>query len=354
MKDIILSPYIEDTKENLTKVVSKFSETWKEFEDFLTFLKTDITKKIVLLIWWDQISGSLSPFMHTYSSYKNDNPFLYTLFKMTKENSDLREVFEYIKSNENILWANVTMPYKIEIFQILSDLWLLDESARLVWAVNTIAKQNWEVLGYNTDMYGILEPIKEKLGLKLQSVKKWYVLWAGWAARAAIAALLKLWIQDIIIFNRTDENMIKLVNHFNSKEVKEILKGCFSLKMVEYDIQYDDKSNTSEHIDDTWILINTLPFGFKSHFSKYPIREWEFDKVFDKIELYFDVVYDMNYDCTPMIGYIKENHQDIAICDWIDMVVEQAKKWFKMWSAWNEIDWEKIKKIFRWKTNITS
>ncbi|MFA5917135.1 MAG: hypothetical protein WC850_02765 [Candidatus Gracilibacteria bacterium] len=349
MKDINLSPYIEDTKENLTKVVSKFSEAGKEFEDFLTFLKTDIAQKIVLLIGGDQISGSLSPFMHTYSSYKNDNPFLYTLFKMTKENSDLKEIFEYIRTNENILGANVTMPYKIEIFQILSDLGLLDESAKLVGAVNTIAKQNGEVSGYNTDMYGILEPIKEKLGLKLQSVKKGYVLGAGGAARAAIAGLLKLGIKDITIFNRNDENMINLVNHFNSKEVREILKGCFSLKIVEYDIQYDDKSSISEHIDNNGILINTLPFGFKSHFSKYPIREGEFDKVFDKIELYFDVVYDMNYDCTPMIGYIKENYQDIAICDGIDMVVEQAKKGFKMWSNGNVIDGEKIKKIFRGK-----
>jgi len=347
MTNINLAPYIEDTKENLTQVTSKFNEKWKNFEEFLDLLKTDFSKKIVLLIWWDQISGSLSPFIHTYSSYKNDNLFLYTLFKMTKENSDLKEVFEYIKNNRDILWANVTMPYKIEIFQILYNLWFLDESAKLVWAVNTIAKQDWKILGYNTDMYWILEPIKEKMGSRLQEVKKWYILWAWWAARAAIAALLKLGIKDITIFNRTDKNMADLVNHFNSKEVREILWWWFSIKMLEYDVLNNDKASISEYIDENWILVNTLPFGFKTHFSKYPIRESEFNKVFDKIVLYFDVVYDMNYDRTPMMEYIKENRKNILTCDWIDMLVEQAKKWYEMWSWGDNLNWNEIKEILR-------
>jgi len=346
---LTLDPYIADTEENLWRVIERFSKTGNDLGSFTEFLKTDFAQKVVLLIGWDQISGSLSPFMHTYSSYLNNNPFLYTLFKMTKENRDLGEIFEYIRSEKKILWANITMPYKIEIFNILSDLWLLDESARLVGAVNTIAKKDWEVRWYNTDMYWVLNPVMDALWEKVNSIKKWYVLWAGWAARAAIAALLQLWIHDITIFNRTDQTMINLVNHFNSKEAREVLKNCFSIKMVEYDIQYDEKSHISEYIDEKGILINTLPFWFKSHLAKYPIREDELKKVFDKITLYFDVVYDMNYPGTPMSEYVRVHHPDIMICDWIDMVVEQARKWYEMWSGGDKIDAKNIKHIIRSK-----
>ncbi len=58
-------------------------------------------------------------------------------------------------------------------------------------------------------------------------------------------------------------------------------------------------------------------------------------------------MYDLNYKHTPIVEYIKNNHPEIIICDWIDMVVEQAKKWFEMWTGGNVLDWDKIKWIFR-------
>lgn len=351
MENINLNSYILDTLENLWNAAEKFLKQWEDKKKFLDFLKTDVAKKIVLLIWWDQIWWSLSPFIHTYSAFKNNNEILYTLFKMPKQNTELGEIFDYIKNSKDVLWANVTMPYKIDIYEILKNIWNLDDTARLVWAVNTLAKKDFRVIWYNTDMYWIMEPIKNKLGDKISKIKKWYILWAWWAARAAIAGLLKLWINDITVFNRTDENMINLLNHFNTKNVKEILhnswKECSMIKMIEYDLQFDEKSNISNHIDEPWILINTLPFWFKSHYSKYPIREDQTKKVFENILLYFDVVYDMNYECTPMTLLLKENYPNIILCDWIDMVVEQAKKWFEMWTSWDLIDWENIKKLFR-------
>lgn len=349
MTKINLIPYIEDTKHNLWNAIEKLSNWSLEFDDFKNHIKNETYKKFALLLGWDQIRWSLSPFMHSYSSFLNNEMFLYVLFEMTKENKSLKEVLDFISQNDEILWANVTMPYKIDVYKLLNDLWSLDESAKLVWAVNTIAKnKDWNLMWYNTDMYGVYTPIKQKLSENnLQKIKKGYVLWAWWASRAAVAALLKLWINEVTVFNRWTEKMINLANHFNSNSVKKIVWNDYSVKIANYDMWYDEKSDLWEYIEKNSILINTLPFWFKSHLSKYPIRESQFKDVLNKISLYFDVVYDLNYPETPMTSYIKQNFPEIKVCDWIEMVVWQAKKWFEMWTSWQEFDEEKIINILK-------
>lgn len=116
------------------------------------------------------------------------------------------------------------MPYKIDIFELLKSKWELDDSALLVWAVNTIAKQNWKIKWYNTDLEWILLPIQKQLWEKIKEIKTSYIFGSGGSAQAVVTALLKLWIKNIKIFNRSEEKANDMIKHFNSKEVKKIIE----------------------------------------------------------------------------------------------------------------------------------
>lgn len=352
MLDINLNPYITDTENNLNNLLDNLSLPKIEI---MNFFRKNIEKDLVIFIWWNQISWSLSPFMHNYSAFLWKSNLAYILFDMTKGNYNVTEALDYIEANPKIVWANVTMPYKIEVYEILKEKKSLDKSAILAWAVNTIVKRDWKIIWFNTDLDWITTPILDKLG-NLDLPKRWYVLWAWWAARAAVWWLLSLWVSEITIFNRNLERIDEIINHFNSEEVRDILKiknKKFSIIPVKYDVENEEENNISTyidninnistHIDNSWILINTLPFGFKQGYQKYPVKITEFEKISKNVVLYFDIVYDLRYDETPLTDFIKANYPHIQLCNWVEMVVWQAKTGFELWTNWINFDKNLIK-----------
>jgi shikimate dehydrogenase len=94
--------------------------------------------------------------------------------------------------------VNVTVPHKINVAQYMAALTPL---ARQVGAVNTvIAEAEGRLLGHNTDVGGFAAPLR-KMGDF--AGKKAVVLGAGGAARAIVAGLAGLGVQDIHIINRS-------------------------------------------------------------------------------------------------------------------------------------------------------
>lgn len=342
---------INDTIINLKKLIEKIKKKWLDLSKMENFIEKKDFRKFAWIIWWAQVSWSISPFVHTYNSLnKQKENFLYILINMEQQWIWVKQILQEIEQNKNILGLNVTMPYKIDTFKILEEKWQLDDSAILVWATNTLSRnEKWQLIWYNSDIEWIILPIKNKLKENIKNIEIWYILWSGWAARATISALLILWITDIIILARKNDN--ELFNHFNNEKIKKLLKDKYwitkeiSIKYEEYDITNEKLNKISKIIDKNWIIINTLPFWFKENLPKLPILENEFEKIKDKISLFFDVVYDMNYWDTQLIQLAKQNW--IPTCDWIDMLLNQAVKWFNLWTKWENLDLEVLEKAFR-------
>lgn len=328
MKNLNLENLKTYTKENLEKMIQKLNLYQDIKDNFLEYFKNNEDSKKILFIWWNQISWSVSPFMHNYSAFLLDYKLSYFLLDMLIEDLKVCEVLEQIKNREDIVWANVTMPYKVDVYDYLREKEVLDKSAYLAWAVNTIVKENWNLVWYNTDIDGIINPVSNHK-LLLNSFYKWYVLWAWWAARAVITAMILLWIKNIKVFNRSEENLVNLKNHFENKKIRKIFdeNGFWDYKI---ETKVYDLEKVSLIFEKQTVLINTLPLWFKENLPKYPINILDTD--FKNISLYFDIVYDLNYPETPTVSYLNQNYPNIKICDWIEMVVWQAKKWFEMWT----------------------
>lgn len=81
--------------------------------------------------------------------------------------------------------CNVTMPHKQGVIPLLDR---LDPLAARIGAVNTIIREGEQLVGYNTDAAGFLEPLREELR-QHHLFRMARILGTGGAARAIVAAL---------------------------------------------------------------------------------------------------------------------------------------------------------------------
>ena len=124
---------------------------------------------------------------------------------------------------------NVTIPYKEMVIPYLDE---LDESAKLVGAVNTVVNRGGRLIGYNTDMPGFIALLKHmELDVKGKNI---LLLGNGGASKAVVAGLNKLGVNKIV------------------KASIEGEQDCIS-----YDEIYDQK--------DIDIVVNTTPVGMYPH-----------------------------------------------------------------------------------------
>ncbi|APO46993.1 shikimate dehydrogenase [Paenibacillus xylanexedens] len=114
--------------------------------------------------------------------------------------------------------VNVTIPHKEQVMQYLD---VIDESARLIGAVNTIVNEGGTLTGYNTDGIGYVRSLKEEAVPELAG-KRIAVLGAGGAARGVIYALALEKPERIHILNRTADRAIALASDLRGHGLGEI------------------------------------------------------------------------------------------------------------------------------------
>ncbi len=149
--------------------------------------------KIYLLIG-DPVEKSLSPAMHNAVFKALGLNSVYIALRAPKQM--LARMMTGVKAMA-IAGLNVTVPHKITIIDMLDK---IEESAKLIGAVNTVKNVGGKLVGFNTDGEGALQGLEQKTG-KLTG-KKVVLLGAGGAARAIAFSLAKVGA-EISIANRT-------------------------------------------------------------------------------------------------------------------------------------------------------
>lgn len=256
---------------------------------------------------------SVSPLLFEWIAEQLPNPVEYKHLKIDISQAlGLKSALDAF-CTLNFCGLNVTLPYKLDILPILDK---LDHSISSIGAVNTVVldKENDISTGYNTDWYGIYRPLSEIINKHQR--QKAAVFGTGGAARAAVYALLKLGIEDIVVLHRATE----------SDRTKSLKKQLSSKAMI----RFDTYNHAVKHIDTSNIIINATSTGMVGQDAKAP---FELDLLKGhgdfSCKIFFDCVF--NPVNTPLMSYFKSNGAETI--DGLWMMIYQGLYAFTLWTG---------------------
>jgi len=161
------------------------------------------------------INHSLSPELHNF--WLKENGINGSYGKIKLEEGDLKNFIQKLRKDE-IHGINVTIPFKNKVIKYLDKSSL---EAEKTGSVNTIYKNNQDIIGHNTDVAGF------ELGLRHSKInvlgKSTFIIGAGGVVSSIIYSLLNMGCKKIMLTNRTIEKTEKIKKIF--KEIKIIKWG---------------------------------------------------------------------------------------------------------------------------------
>lgn len=218
--------------------------------------------------------------------------------------------------------VNVTVPHKVNVMDHID---CVQRSAELVGAVNTIVFTDGQATGYNTDMDGFIQSLKnEKVVIK---GKKAVLLGAGGAARAVVCGLLEHGANEVLIGARDGQKAQLFAASFAG--IGQTIGHSW------YD---DDFTNSLLECD---ILVNCTPVGM------YPQVNDEVSLVWDKLQptcVVCDLIY--NPATTKFLERARrEGHKTVGGAA---MLIEQGALAFELWtgiSAPRDVMYKKLAEV---------
>ena len=137
-----------------------------------------------LCVIGNPIAHSKSPILHSHWITTNKLDFTYEKKLLLKEN--LKEFVQQFRDGA-INGANVTVPFKNEILKYVDQ---ISETAQKTQSVNTLSIQNNQIVGDNTDVYGIEKSLQL---IDFSFTKKTaFIIGAGGVSPSVIQALKNL------------------------------------------------------------------------------------------------------------------------------------------------------------------
>ena len=285
---------------------------------FKEFKSKQISSLPHYLLIGHPISHSLSPLMHqTALDYHDLNAHYYAVDLLNEDITDFISWF----NRDSFLGCNITLPYKKLFIDVVDQLEPLAES---VGAINTITKTQSKLIGFNTDVYGFLHPLRQYRE-KLEGSTA-IVYGTGGASKAVKSGLISLGIRKILFVTRSVDNKIDI-----------------DLSGESIDIQYIDYSQWPAFIDDVSIVINATPLGMLTNRQLSPVKIDEYDLLKDKI--CYDLVYNP-LDTTFLKNARKAGGLTI---NGLHMLIHQGDQSFNLWTGKSfplEIIYKKLESYF--------
>ena len=242
------------------------------------------------------IEHSKSPAIHTQFALQTQQALLYERLLVALDG------FEAAIKNlvaSGVRGANVTLPFKLDAYNIATD---LTPRARAAGAVNTLKFEGDKILGDNTDGVGLVRDIVVNAGVSLQG-SRILLLGAGGAARGVILPLLSELPAELVIANRTVQKAQDLLTQFHGH-----LVGLGASSFADLSGEFDVVINaTSASLSDSLPNISSSLFNEQSF------------------------IYDMMYGAkpTPFMQWAAEKKASVR--DGLGMLVEQAAESFELW-----------------------
>jgi shikimate dehydrogenase len=213
----------------------------------------------------------------------------------------LPDFFRRRREEEGWLGCNVTIPHKQAVVSLLDR---LDPHAARIGAVNTVVREDGELVGYNSDAPGFIEPLRPLLSRNhLFRIAR--ILGAGGAARAVAHAL---WDEGftLVILARDRAKAEALRSAFDPAHSYAAALADFAQPT---DFAFDDRQGILD------LVVNTTPLGMTGQpelaldFSHVPPGALVYDIVYVPLE-------------TPLLAEARARGH--ATIDGLQMLVAQA------------------------------
>jgi 3-dehydroquinate dehydratase/shikimate dehydrogenase len=220
--------------------------------------------------------------------------------------------------NWKLRGLSVTAPHKQSVIELLD--WI-DPEAEKIGAVNTVVVENDGLLGYNTDVAGLIEPLIRRLG-SLED-KRVAIIGAGGAARAGIRAMQQHGAR-VAIFARNANKAHSLAQSF--------AVSCESLATASF-AGFD-------------VVINATPLGSVEHIDESPATEKQLTGA--------GCVYDLVYNPAETRLLREAKNAGCETLGGLEMLVAQAKIQFELWSHRSPrilVDSDSVLKMFSDRVN---
>lgn len=239
----------------------------------------------------NQVRHSLSPIMMN-TAFRRETVNAVYLALQTEKIEDLLLLIREVP----VHGVSVTMPLKQAIMKHLDR---TDALSQKIGACNTVVRsQDGKLIGYNTDVVGILRPLEQRIDLRKAKI---LLLGAGGAARAAAFGLRQKGA-EVFILNRTPQTAQKLARDADAKTVRR-----------------DQVSKTSFDV-----ILNATSVGMAGMKDETILEEKELNA-----RLVFDMVY--NPLETPLLKMARK--RGVAVITGAEMFVQQGADQFQLWTG---------------------
>ncbi len=250
------------------------------------------------------IGHSLSPLLHNVWLREAGRDAVYLPFEVSDLPTFLREVVR--PASRRVPWRvrgiSVTLPYKVALCEHLD---VIDPVARRVGAVNTILVHRDKLIGYNTDVGGLLKPLLSRC--ELEGTRA-IIVGTGGAARAAAVGLADRGAQ-VVIVGRSRER---------AEALARIVNGQASVLDHLPELRGD-------------ILVHATPVGMTGYQKSVIIP----DETLAAVRLVYDLVY------TPVETDLLRRARQVG-CDTVsgrEMFIHQAAEQFYLWfDSWPSLE----------------
>lgn len=244
------------------------------------------------------VSHSRSPVIHRLFALQTGQNLQYELLQVAPDKLE-DSVKQFARTGGRGL--NITVPHKSEVARLVDQ---LSERASSAGAVNTLAFEDGEIFGDNTDGVGLLRDLIANLGLELAG-SNILILGAGGATRGIVAPLLETNPASITIANRTLTKARDLAQHFSAYGP---VKSC-RFRDVNDRVYYH-------------LVINATSAGLSGETPPYPAAAVQERTV----------CYDLSYGLTPtpFSRWAADQGAERSVMGW-GMLVEQAAESFHIW-----------------------
>ena len=212
------------------------------------------------------IAHSLSPVMQNAGITAANLDYVYSAMAVAPEN--LEDAIKGMKAL-GFRGLNVTIPHKQAVMEHLDT---IHEDAQVIGAVNTISNENGHLTGYNTDVIGFINGMKQK-GFEPQG-KHTIVLGAGGAARAIIWGLIKERAASITIGVRNVEKAQPLAQYFS---------GFMDITLLHW-----ESEDFKKRLPYAQLIVNTTPLGMAPHTDAMPPIDFT---TIQKDAFVYDIIY---------------------------------------------------------------